>query len=74
MSRAEVRAVEELRPAVRVEGSIRVPGDKSIAHRALILGALAAGTSVTRGVPLGEDVQATATCVAALGVGRLKGW
>ncbi|MDQ6885114.1 MAG: 3-phosphoshikimate 1-carboxyvinyltransferase [Candidatus Dormibacteraeota bacterium] len=47
---------------------IRVPGDKSIAHRALILGALAAGESVIQNVPAGHDVLATEACLRALGV------
>jgi len=50
-----------------LRGRIRVPGDKSISHRALILGALAEGTSVARGLSEGADVAATAAAVAALG-------
>lgn len=59
--------------ALRVEGGtplrgrIRVPGDKSISHRALLLGALAEGTSVVRGLSTGDDVARTAAAVAALG-------
>lgn len=44
-----------------------MPGDKSISHRALILSALARGTSAIRGLNPGEDVAATARAVAALG-------
>ena len=47
---------------------IRVPGDKSIAHRALILGALAGGESRLEGVPAGQDVLATEACLRSLGV------
>jgi 3-phosphoshikimate 1-carboxyvinyltransferase len=47
--------------------ALRVPGDKSIAHRALLLAMLAEGTSVLRGVPNGLDVRATAGAIAALG-------
>jgi len=47
---------------------IRVPGDKSIAHRALILGALADGESRLTHLPDGKDVLATQTCLGALGV------
>ncbi|MGH9181381.1 MAG: 3-phosphoshikimate 1-carboxyvinyltransferase, partial [Acidimicrobiales bacterium] len=50
-----------------LRGRITVPGDKSISHRALLLGALAEGTSVIRGLSTGTDVAATATAVAALG-------
>jgi len=44
-----------------------VPGDKSIAHRALILGALAEGTSTLRGLPFSDDVRATARALRHLG-------
>lgn len=47
---------------------VRVPGDKSISHRVLLLGALAEGTSVVRGLNPGEDVRATAGALRALGV------
>lgn len=47
---------------------IRVPGDKSIAHRALILSALADGESTLTQVPDGKDVLATQSCLGALGV------
>jgi 3-phosphoshikimate 1-carboxyvinyltransferase len=42
-----------------LRGEVRVPGDKSIAHRALLLGALGEGTSVVRGFTGGADVEAT---------------
>ena len=48
-------------------GSTAVPGDKSIAHRALLLGALADGTSTIRGFPGGADVRATLGAIRALG-------
>jgi 3-phosphoshikimate 1-carboxyvinyltransferase len=51
-----------------LEGSIHVPGDKSISHRALILGAIAAGDSHVRGLSQGADVQSTAACLRSLGV------
>jgi len=46
---------------------VRVPGDKSISHRALILGALAAGTTRITGLLEAEDVLHTAEAVAGLG-------
>jgi 3-phosphoshikimate 1-carboxyvinyltransferase len=64
----EVDQVETVNPAARIAGSLRVPGDKSIAHRALILGALADGDSVINGLPEGEDVRATMACLRSLGV------
>lgn len=48
-------------------GRITVPGDKSISHRALILGALAVGETVVDGLLEGEDVLATAAAMRALG-------
>jgi 3-phosphoshikimate 1-carboxyvinyltransferase len=47
---------------------VRVPGDKSISHRALILGALAAGRTTVRGLAQGGDCRSTRACLAALGV------
>ncbi|MQF65020.1 3-phosphoshikimate 1-carboxyvinyltransferase [SAR202 cluster bacterium AC-409-J13_OGT_754m] len=49
-------------------GKVDVPGDKSIAHRALILNSLAKGISIVRGLPVGEDVKATELCLKDLGV------
>lgn len=48
---------------------IRVPGDKSITHRALILSAVATGRSRLRGLLSGEDCQSTASALRALGAG-----
>jgi 3-phosphoshikimate 1-carboxyvinyltransferase len=48
-------------------GRVRVPGDKSISHRALILGALAVGTTRISGLLEGEDVLNTAKAMRALG-------
>ena len=62
------RGSEIIHPASRVAGTLRVPGDKSIAHRALILAALADGDSVIGGLPEGEDVRATVACLRSLGV------
>ncbi|HWN50749.1 MAG TPA: 3-phosphoshikimate 1-carboxyvinyltransferase [Xanthobacteraceae bacterium] len=48
-------------------GRVRVPGDKSISHRALILGALAVGSTRISGLLEGEDVLNTAAAMRALG-------
>jgi 3-phosphoshikimate 1-carboxyvinyltransferase len=48
-------------------GTIAVPGDKSISHRALMLGAIAEGETVIEGLLLGEDPRSTASCFRALG-------
>jgi len=50
-----------------LSGAARVPGDKSISHRALMLGALAVGESVVGGLLEGDDVLHTAACLRALG-------
>ena len=54
-------------PAAHLRGEPRLPGDKSISHRALIMAALAEGRSLIGGAGDGRDVQATAGIVAALG-------
>ncbi|OWK32433.1 3-phosphoshikimate 1-carboxyvinyltransferase [Sphingomonas mucosissima] len=56
-----------IRPASRLQGRIRVPGDKSISHRALMLSALAVGESRVEGLLEGEDVLATAAAMRAMG-------
>jgi 3-phosphoshikimate 1-carboxyvinyltransferase len=48
-------------------GRLRVPGDKSVSHRALLLAALANGESVVRGLSDGDDVARTAAAICALG-------
>ncbi|HEX6627600.1 MAG TPA: hypothetical protein VF105_06585, partial [Gemmatimonadaceae bacterium] len=53
--------------ALKVSGTIRVPGDKSISHRALILASLAEGESGIRGILESEDVHSTAGVLRALG-------
>jgi 3-phosphoshikimate 1-carboxyvinyltransferase len=62
-------------PTRALAGTIRVPGDKSISHRALILGALATGRTRIAGLLESEDVLATAKAVVALGaqIARVNG-
>ncbi len=50
-----------------LSGRIRVPGDKSISHRALMLGAIASGETTIEGLLLGEDPRSTAACFRLLG-------
>ncbi len=64
MSANDVVRVE---PASRLRGELRLPGDKSISHRALILATLAAGESRIAGAGDGADVRSSATIMAALG-------
>ena len=54
-------------PSGPLRGSIRVPGDKSISHRALMFSALAIGRSRISGLLEGEDVLATAAALRAMG-------
>ncbi len=56
------------RPATRIGGTIDVPGDKSISHRAVLLGAVADGKTTVRGFLRGEDCLATLAAMRALGV------
>ncbi|MGI8827001.1 MAG: 3-phosphoshikimate 1-carboxyvinyltransferase [Chloroflexota bacterium] len=51
-----------------IDGTVTLPGDKSIAHRALMLGSIAVGKTVIENLPEGEDVQSTARCLRDLGV------
>ena len=53
---------------LRVRGEVRVPGDKSISHRALICSSIASGRSHIRGLLQSEDVASTAGVLRALGV------
>jgi 3-phosphoshikimate 1-carboxyvinyltransferase len=50
-----------------LKGNVHVPGDKSIAHRALILGTLARGKHVVTGIPHAQDVFSTISCLQSLG-------
>src|SRR5437660_2473721 len=50
-----------------LKGRVRVPGDKSISHRALILGALTVGETAIAGLLEGEDVTNTGRAMRALG-------
>jgi 3-phosphoshikimate 1-carboxyvinyltransferase len=57
------------RRAGALTGSVRAPGDKSISHRALILGALASGVTEIEGLLEGDDVRRTAAAMASFGAG-----
>ncbi|MEZ5763191.1 MAG: 3-phosphoshikimate 1-carboxyvinyltransferase [Xanthobacteraceae bacterium] len=57
----------EARKSAALSGRVRVPGDKSISHRALILGALSLGETRISGLLEGEDVLNTAGAMRALG-------
>jgi 3-phosphoshikimate 1-carboxyvinyltransferase len=59
--------VARVRASARLRGELRLPGDKSISHRALMLAALAEGESTIDGAGDGADVRSTAGIVAVLG-------
>jgi 3-phosphoshikimate 1-carboxyvinyltransferase len=57
-----------IEPARRIQGRLRVPGDKSISHRYAILAALANGPSQVSGYAPGADCRSTLACLRGLGV------
>jgi 3-phosphoshikimate 1-carboxyvinyltransferase len=57
------------RPGRPLKGRIRAPGDKSISHRSLILGAMASGVTTIEGLLEGDDVLRTAQAMRAFGAG-----
>ena len=60
-------------PVERLAGRIRVPGDKSISHRALLMAARAEGRSTLRGLSGGMDVRCTRRAVERFGVSVTDG-
>lgn len=60
--------VARVRPARDLVGTVRVPGDKSISHRAAMLAAAAGGRVTLEGYAPGRDAASTLACLAALGV------
>ena len=67
MTTAHAAAPLRARASRSLTGRIGVPGDKSISHRALILGAMATGETAITGLLEGEDVLRTADAMTALG-------
>ncbi|GFE60758.1 3-phosphoshikimate 1-carboxyvinyltransferase [Geobacter sp. AOG2] len=57
-----------IQPATSVKGEVTVPGDKSISHRSVMLGAIANGVTTVRGFLRGEDNMATMGAFRAMGV------
>ena len=60
---------ERISPAGRLEGALRLPGDKSISHRYAMLAAIAEGESRIHNYSTGADCASTLGCLRALGVG-----
>jgi 3-phosphoshikimate 1-carboxyvinyltransferase len=57
-----------IEPAAQLTGHVAVPGDKSISHRAVLLGAIGEGETLVRGFGRSADTEATIAAVRALGV------
>jgi 3-phosphoshikimate 1-carboxyvinyltransferase len=68
MSQASTAQRYIVRPAASVQGELSVPGDKSISHRALMLGGIAAGQTQISGFLASEDCLATLAALTCLGV------
>ncbi len=62
---------ETVPAAARLRGVVRVPGDKSASHRALLVSALATGTSRIDGLSPGDDVRGTGVIIEQLGASRV---
>ena len=56
----------EIAPAARIQGSVRVPGDKSISHRLAMIGAIAEGTTIIHNFAASQDCQSTLECLEQL--------
>lgn len=57
-----------IEPTKKMYGEISLPGDKSVWHRALIIGAISEGETEIVGEPAGDDVSSTETCLKQLGI------
>jgi 3-phosphoshikimate 1-carboxyvinyltransferase len=64
---SQTLSIQKPASGLSLRGRIRVPGDKSISHRALMLGAIARGETTIEGLLLGEDPRSTAKCFSLLG-------
>ncbi|MFC4712338.1 3-phosphoshikimate 1-carboxyvinyltransferase [Planococcus dechangensis] len=66
------KTISYAKPAL--SGSVKVPGDKSISHRAVMFGALAQGTTTIEGFLMGDDCLSTISCFRSLGIDiRIEG-
>lgn len=68
MSESNGSRVLVVRGPASISGSVSVPGDKSISHRALMLGAVASGRTTVRNLAPGADVASTMACLQGYGV------
>jgi len=65
---AKQNVVKIIKPCSRLEGTLALPGDKSISHRAVILNSLASGKAKIANFAPGKDCWSTVSCLRALGV------
>lgn len=61
-----------IEPGRRIAGSLWVPGDKSISHRALLVGSIGRGQMQISGLSPAEDVRSTESAIGALGISTIK--
>ena len=61
-------SLREIKSGGKLEGSVKVPGDKSISHRSLLFGAIAEGETTIEGLLPAEDPISTSKCLKAMGV------
>ena len=59
--------IRTIKGGVNLKGKVKVPGDKSISHRALIIGSIAEGETTIEGFLHSEDPLSTADCLRKLG-------
>jgi len=59
--------IRTIKGGVNLKGKVKVPGDKSISHRALIIGSIAKGETTIEGFLYSEDPLSTADCLRKLG-------
>ncbi|MBE6012780.1 MAG: 3-phosphoshikimate 1-carboxyvinyltransferase, partial [Lachnospiraceae bacterium] len=57
-----------IHPGKTIKGSINVPGDKSISHRSVMLGAIAKDITEIEGFLMGEDCLSTISCFKKMGI------
>jgi len=60
--------IQTIKSAKSFHGTVTVPGDKSISHRALMFGAIARGETIITNLAPGKDVQSTRHCIEQLGI------
>jgi len=66
-NRQKTLVIKRPRQGVNLRGTVKIPGDKSISHRALMFGAIARGETRIQGLLLGEDPRSTVRCLQAMG-------